>query len=60
LLRLAAIIRGADTGVPDLTLQSGGLLALSLGYPQERQLWRDRRARSASIVFNHHHFAGIE
>lgn len=32
LLRLAAIIRGADTGVPDLTLQSGGLLAISLGY----------------------------
>jgi len=32
LLRLAAIIRGADTGVPDLTRQSGGLLAISLGY----------------------------
>lgn len=32
LLRLAAIIRGADTGLPDLTLQSGGLLAISLGY----------------------------
>jgi rhodanese-related sulfurtransferase len=32
LLRLAAIIRGADTGMPDLTLQSGGLLAISLGY----------------------------
>jgi hypothetical protein len=32
LLRLAAIIRGADTGVPDLTPQSGGLLAISLGY----------------------------
>lgn len=32
LLRLAAIIRGADTGVPNLTLQSGGLLAISLGY----------------------------
>jgi hypothetical protein len=32
LLRLAAIIRGADTGRPDLTLQSGGLLAISLGY----------------------------
>jgi rhodanese-related sulfurtransferase len=32
LLRLAAIIRGADTGRPDLTPQSAGLLAISLGY----------------------------
>ena len=32
LLRLAAIVRGADTGLPDLTPQSGGLLAISLGY----------------------------
>jgi rhodanese-related sulfurtransferase len=32
LSRLAAIIRGADTGLPDLTPQSGGLLAISLGY----------------------------
>lgn len=32
LSRLAAIIRGADTGQPDLTPQSGGLLAISLGY----------------------------
>jgi len=32
LLRLAAIVRGADTGRPDLTAQSGGLLAISLGY----------------------------
>jgi rhodanese-related sulfurtransferase len=32
LSRLAAIIRGADTGRPDLTSQSGGLLAISLGY----------------------------
>lgn len=32
LSRLAAIIRGADTGQPDLTSQSGGLLAISLGY----------------------------
>ncbi len=32
LSRLAAIIRGADTGLPDLTSQSGGLLAISLGY----------------------------
>jgi hypothetical protein len=32
LSRLAAIIRGAETGLPDLTSQSGGLLAISLGY----------------------------
>jgi rhodanese-related sulfurtransferase len=32
LSRLAAIVRGADTGLPDLTPQSGGLLAISLGY----------------------------
>jgi rhodanese-related sulfurtransferase len=32
LSRLAAIVRGADTGMPDLTPQSGGLLAISLGY----------------------------
>jgi rhodanese-related sulfurtransferase len=32
LSRLAAIVRGADTGTPDLTPQSGGLLAISLGY----------------------------
>lgn len=31
LLRLAAIVRGADTGVPDLAPQSAGLAALSLG-----------------------------
>lgn len=31
LLRLAEIVRGADTGQPDLTPQSDGLLALSLG-----------------------------
>lgn len=29
--KLALIVRGADTGRPDLTPQSGGLLALSLG-----------------------------
>ena len=29
--RLAAIVRGADTGKPDLTPQSAGLLAISLG-----------------------------
>ena len=32
LSRLASIVRGADTGLPDLTPQSGGLLAISLGY----------------------------
>ena len=32
LSRLAAIVRGADTGSPDLTPQSAGLLAISLGY----------------------------
>jgi rhodanese-related sulfurtransferase len=32
LSRLATIIRGADTGMPDLTPQSGGLLAISLGF----------------------------
>jgi hypothetical protein len=29
--RLACIVRGADTGRPELTPQSGGLLAISLG-----------------------------
>jgi rhodanese-related sulfurtransferase len=32
LLQLAKIVRGADTGRPDLTPQSAGLLAASLGY----------------------------
>ena len=31
LLRLALIVRGADTGRPDLTAQSPGLLAISQG-----------------------------
>ena len=31
LQRLATIVRGADTGRPDLTPQSAGLLAISLG-----------------------------
>jgi hypothetical protein len=31
---LAAIVRGADTGKPQLTPQSGGLLAISLGLSQ--------------------------
>lgn len=40
--RLAAIVRGADTGRPDLTPQSSGLLAISLGlsrnFPQDHQM----------------------
>jgi hypothetical protein len=32
LLQLAKIVRGADTARPELTPQSGGLLAASLGY----------------------------
>ena len=32
LLELAKIVRGADTARPDLTPQSEGLLAASLGY----------------------------
>jgi hypothetical protein len=42
LLLLAAIIRGADTGRPDLTPQSGGLLAISLGYSR---MFRDDMAQ---------------
>jgi hypothetical protein len=38
LLQLARIIRGADTGRPDLTPQSAGLLAASLGYSR---MYRD-------------------
>ncbi len=34
LLELAKIVRGADTGKPELTAQSGGLLAISLGLSQ--------------------------
>lgn len=42
LLRLARIIRGADTGRLDLTLQSAGLLAASLGYSR---MYRDDLAQ---------------
>jgi rhodanese-related sulfurtransferase len=38
LLQLAMIVRGADTARPDLTPQSGGLLAASLGYSR---MYRD-------------------
>jgi rhodanese-related sulfurtransferase len=42
LLRLAAIVRGADTGKLDLTPQSGGLLAACLGYSR---MFRDDLAQ---------------
>lgn len=42
LQRLAEIVRGADTGRPDLTPQSSGLLAISLGlsrnFPEDHQM----------------------
>jgi rhodanese-related sulfurtransferase len=47
LLRLAAIIRGADTGLPDLTSQSGGLLAISLGYSR---MFRDDVAQLDAMM----------
>lgn len=44
LQRLAAIVRGADTGRPDLAPQSHGLLAISLGlsrnFPDDHELLR--------------------
>jgi rhodanese-related sulfurtransferase len=42
LLQLAKIVRGADTARPDLTSQSGGLLAASLGYSR---MYRDDLAQ---------------
>jgi rhodanese-related sulfurtransferase len=47
LSRLAAIIRGADTGLPDLTPQSGGLLAISLGYSR---MFRDDVAQLDAVM----------
>jgi len=47
LSRLAAIIRGADTGQPDLTPQSGGLLAISLGYSR---MFRDDVAQLDAMM----------
>ena len=42
LQRLAEIVRGADTGRPELTPQSSGLLAISLGlsrnFPEDHQM----------------------
>lgn len=44
LQRLATIVRGADTGRPDLTPQSAGLLAISLGlsasFPDDHAMLR--------------------
>lgn len=44
LQKLAAIVRGADTGCPDLTPQSPGLLAVSLGlsrnFPDDHEMLR--------------------
>jgi rhodanese-related sulfurtransferase len=42
LIRLALIVRGADTGRPELTPQSAGLLAASLGYSR---MYRDDLAQ---------------
>jgi hypothetical protein len=42
LSRLALIIRGADTGRPDMAPQSAGLLAASLGYSR---IYRDDLAQ---------------
>ena len=42
LARLSLIVRGADTGRPDLTPQSAGLLAASLGYSR---MYRDDLAQ---------------
>ena len=42
LARLAVIVRGADTGRLDLTPQSAGLLAASLGYSR---MYRDDLAQ---------------
>jgi rhodanese-related sulfurtransferase len=47
LARLALIVRGADTGRPDLTPQSAGLLAASLGYSR---MYRDDLAQLAAAM----------
>jgi rhodanese-related sulfurtransferase len=47
LLQLAKIVRGADTARPDLTPQSGGLLAASLGYSR---MYRDDLAQLAAAM----------
>jgi rhodanese-related sulfurtransferase len=49
LLQLAKVVRGADTARPDLTPQSAGLLAASLGYSR---MYRDDLAQlGAAMVF---------
>jgi rhodanese-related sulfurtransferase len=47
LLRLASIVRGADTGKLDLTPQSAGLLASCLGYSR---MYRDDLAQLAAAM----------
>src|SRR5262249_44872671 len=47
LLRLARIVRGADTGSLDLTPQSAGLLATCLGYSR---MYRDDLAQLAAAM----------
>ena len=47
LVRLARIIRGADTGRLDLTPQSAGLLATCLGYSR---MYRDDLAQLAAAM----------
>jgi hypothetical protein len=47
LLRLACIVRGADTGKLDLAPQSAGLLATCLGYSR---MYRDDLAQLAAAV----------
>jgi hypothetical protein len=42
LMRLAAIVRGADTGVPELTPQSAGLEAIAEGF---RLVYQDDHAQ---------------
>jgi rhodanese-related sulfurtransferase len=51
LSRLALIVRGADTGRPDLTPQSGGLLAASLGFSR---MFRDDLAQleAAMVLYD--------
>ena len=53
LLRLARIIRGADTGRLDLTPQSAGLLAASLGYSR---MYRDDLAQLDAAMALHDAF----
>jgi hypothetical protein len=47
LLRLALVVRGADTGNLELTPQSAGLLATCLGYSR---MYRDDLAQLAAAM----------